>query len=170
MRAARPADAPLARAAAALLRRASSDHDVAVRSAALLRSKIETGRAVVALRGRELLGFGYVSEWEGGRFVSHSGLVVRDDARGLGLGRKLKERLLRLSRHRFPRAATMSLTSSPAVLALNRSLGYRRVPLERLTSDPEFWAGCLGCRSYARARREGKRCCCFGMLLPARRA
>jgi GNAT superfamily N-acetyltransferase len=165
VRIARPEDAPLARSAAALVRAAAADHDVAVRPAALLRSKIETGRAVVALRAGRLVGFGYFSEWEGGKFVSHSGLVVRAEERGRGLGRRIKTRLLRASRRLFPRARTMSLTSSPAVLSLNRSLGFRRVALSRLTRDPRFWEGCLGCRSYAKARRAGRRCCCSGMLL-----
>ncbi|HKE01249.1 MAG TPA: GNAT family N-acetyltransferase [Planctomycetota bacterium] len=165
VRIARPGDARLATAAAALIRGASEGHDVAVRSPALLRTKLETGRAVVALRDGRLAGFGYFAVWEDGEVVSHSGLVVRPEERGRGLGRRIKLRLLRASRRLFPRARTISLTSSPAVLAMNRSLGFRRVPLSRLTRDPRFWEGCRGCRRFAEARAAGRRCCCSGMLL-----
>jgi GNAT superfamily N-acetyltransferase len=165
VRIARAEDAVHAPAAARLIRAASRGHDIARRSSALLRSKIASGRAVVALQDGELVGFGYFSDWEGGKFVSHSGLVVRDDLRGHGLGRRLKERLLRASHRLFPHASTMSLTTSPAVEAMNRSLGFRKVPLSRLTRDPQFWEGCRTCRNYLRVRREGRRCCCDAMLL-----
>lgn len=164
VRIARPADAVLAGAAARLIRAAARDHDIAVRSAGLLRQKIAAGAAALALAEGELIGFGYFSAWEGGRFVSHSGLVVRDAERGLGIGRRLKECLFRASRRLYPGAATMSLTSSQAVMQLNRSLGFRRVPLERLTKDPEFWKGCRTCRNYAAVVARGERCCCAGML------
>lgn len=161
----RPGDGDWARAASALIRRAAKSHDIARRAVPFLRSKIESGRAVLAFHRGELVGFGYFSEWEEGRFVSHSGLVVRDDFRGRGLGRRLKERLMQASRRRFPRAVTMSLTTSPSVLAMNRSLGFRFVPIERLTSDPAFWEGCRTCRNYAEVQARGERCCCRAMLL-----
>lgn len=166
VRLAGPDDAGHAGAAASLIRDAAGDADIAVREESFLRAKIESGRAVLALDGDVLVGFGYFSEWEGGRFVSHSGLVVRADQRGKGLGRRLKVALLEASRRRFPRATTMSLTSSEAVERMNLSLGFHRVPLSALTQDEEFWKGCLTCRNHARARAEGKRCCCFGMILP----
>ncbi len=170
VRIALPEDRALAGAAARLIEIASRDADIARRSEDLLRAKIENGRAAVAIANGELVGFGYFSEWEGGRFVSHSGLVVRDDQRGIGLGRRLKEKLLEASRRLFPDAATMSLTTSTAVEQLNVSLGFERVPLDRLTSDPEFWKGCETCRNYEQVKREGKKCCCFGMILPPERA
>jgi len=159
-------DAVHADAAAALIDEAAREHDVARREAQFLRAKLATGRAAVALSGTgsELVGFGYWSEWEDGRFVSHSGLVVRPDHRGMGLGRRLKLVLFDASRRRFPAAALMSLTSSQEVKALNRSLGYRVVPLERLTIDPVFWEGCETCRRVAEVRARGERCCCEAML------
>jgi hypothetical protein len=39
------------------------------------------------------------------------------------------------------------------------------VPLERLTTDPEFWKGCNTCRQQAEARAAGDACCCEGMIL-----
>lgn len=170
VRIARPEDRAFAAAAARLIEAAARDSDIARRSEELLRAKIETGRAAVAIANGELVGFGYFSEWEGGRFVSHSGLVVREDHQGIGLGRRLKERLLEASRRLFPDATTMSLTTSKAVEQLNLSLGFVHVPLDRLTSDPEFWKGCETCRNYAQMQREGKKCCCFGMILAPERA
>lgn len=171
VRMARAKDAAYAGDAARLIAAAAVEHDIARREAGFLEHKIRTGRAALALEGHELVGFGYWSEWEGGRFVSHSGLVVSPGWRGRGLGRRLKLLLFESSRERLPRAALISLTTSPRVAAMNRSLGFRVVPLERLTSDPAFWEGCKTCRNYAEMQRLGRKCCCEGMLLePARPA
>ena len=151
--------------AAEMIRRAARDNDIAVRQESLLLSKIESEQGVLALDGKRLVGFGFYSVWQDGTFVSHSGLVVHEDFRRHGLARRLKECLFAASRRRFPRAATMSLTASPIVRALNLSLGFREVPLSELTSDPEFWEGCLACRNHAEICLQGKRCCCEGMLL-----
>jgi len=165
VRLARPDEAALAEQAARLIASAAEEHDLARRSPAWLAQKLATGRAAVALAAGELVGFGCWSDWEGGLWVSHSALVVRPDLRGRGLGRQLKEVLLLSSRAAFPRARILSLTTSPAVRALNRSLGFRDAPLEELTQDPAFWAGCESCRNAAAARAAGRRCCCDGMVL-----
>ena len=123
----------------------------------------------LAVSAGELVGFGYWSDWEAGRFVSHSGLVVRPDQQGKGLGRRLKRVLFESSKGELPRATLMSLTSSPQVKKLNLSLGFHFVPLERLTSDPSFWEGCKTCRNYAAVRARGERCCCEGMILEPER-
>jgi N-acetylglutamate synthase-like GNAT family acetyltransferase len=165
VRPARAEDAGLAPAASALIRAAARDNDIAERSVEWLRAKIEHDRAVVALRKGELVGFGYWSEWEGGRFISHSGLVVRPELRGRGVGRELKKILVEASRRAFPKATLMSLTTSPQVKALNLSFGFRVVPLDRLTKDEAFWKGCETCRNFAEVKAKGERCCCEGMIL-----
>ncbi len=171
VRMARPDDAALAREASALIRQASRSHDIARRAVPFLRDKIVAGKAVLALHEGRLVGFGYFSDWEDGKFVSHSGLVVDDAYRGRGLGRRMKMRLMRAGARRFPKAVVMSLTTSPAVLAMNRSLGFRKVPIARLTKDPAFWEGCKACRNYEEMQRQGKQCCCDAMILsPARAA
>lgn len=166
VRCSRPSDARHAAPAAALIAEAARDSDIAVREESLLREKIVAGRAALALESGRLVGFGYFSDWDGGAFVSHSGLVVREDHQGTGLGRRLKEVLFQASRRLFPDATTMSLTSSKAIERLNLSLGFRRAPLSALTRDPEFWKGCLTCRNYERVDAAGEQCCCFGMIRP----
>ena len=170
VRASGPGDRARAGEAALLIARAAGDFDVARRSAADLEEPIAAGRAVLALLERpgapgELAGFGYWSAWEGGRFVAHSGLVVDPAWRGRGLGRALKLALLASSTAAHPRARVMSLTSSPAVRALNESLGFRSAELAELTGDAGFWRGCEGCRNVAAVRAQGGRCCCLAMLL-----
>lgn len=160
-----PADERLAGVASALIESAAGEHDIARRETAFLQTKIAAGQAAVALLEAELVGFGYWSAWDAGRFVSHSGLVVRPDLRGVGLGRELKRCLFASSRERLPAAVLMSLTNSPVVHAMNLSLGFRVVPLEDLPDDPEFWRGCDSCRNIERVRSEGLRCCCEAMLL-----
>jgi GNAT superfamily N-acetyltransferase len=164
VRVAVPADIRYAERASELIRAAAREHDIAEREPELLARKIETGRAAVALSEGLLVGFGFFSEWEDGAFVSHSGLVVRDDWRGKGLGRALKTCLFEASDAMFPEATTMSLTTSEAVKAMNLSLGFLVVPLDRLTVDEAFWDGCKTCRNYERVQREGGRCCCEGMI------
>jgi GNAT superfamily N-acetyltransferase len=159
-----PADLHLAEAASALIHSAAGEFDIAERTPDWLRAKIEHGRAALALRAGELVGFGYWSSWENDAFVSHSGLVVRRDLRGHGLGRRLKQVLFDSSRRALPRATLMSLTTSPQVKEMNLALGFRVVPLERLTKDPAFWEGCRTCRNYAAVQARGERCCCEGMI------
>lgn len=164
VRAAAADDSRMAAAASRLIDASADEHDIARRTPDWLEFKIRAGQAAVALAGEELVGFGYWSQWEGGRWVSHSALVVRADRRGEGLGRRLKTVMMESSRAAFPGARLFSLTSSPAVVALNLSLGFRPAPLESLTQDPEFWACCATCRNFEQVRARGERCCCQGMI------
>lgn len=165
VRESRPEDVGFAAAASELIDAVADEFDIARRTPAWLARKIESAHAALAVKDGELVGFGYWSEWEGGRFVSHSGLVVRPDMHGRGLGRRLKTVLVRSSRRALPGATLMSLTTSPQVKKMNLSLGFRVVPLDRLTRDEAFWEGCKTCRNYAEVRARGERCCCEGMIL-----
>ena len=160
-----PEDVRFAEAASRLIEEASKEYDIARRTPEWLAKKIVARRAAVALEGDELVGFGYWSSWEGDAFVSHSGLVVRPDHRGTGLGRELKMVLFDSSRRQLPEATLMSLTTSPQVRRLNESLGFVVVPLDELTTDPAFWEGCKTCRNYEAVRARGEKCCCEGMIL-----
>ena len=165
VRPSRAGDERFAEAAAELIREAAKEWDVAVRPIAMLREKLAKGQAAVALRRGKLVGFGYWSAWDQGEFVSHSGLVVRKDLQGVGLGRRLKLALFEGSRAALPRATLMSLTTHPKIKELNASLGFVPVPLERLTRDPAFWEGCRGCRNYEDVKKRGEICCCEAMIL-----
>ncbi len=160
-----PEDTPRAEQAAHLIAEASSHHDIATRTTEWLAKKVRARRAAVALDGDELVGFGYWSSWQEDTFVSHSGLVVRADYRGAGLGGDLKRVLFDSSRRQLPDARLISLTTSPQVRKLNLALGFEIVPLDQLTQDPAFWEGCKTCRNYEDVVARGEQCCCEGMLL-----
>ena len=166
VRTATEGDVHHAGAASALIAAAAVDHDIAPREVPLLEEKLASGRAAIALSGERLVGFGFFSEWQGGAFVSHSGLVVDPEWRGRLLGRRLKRCLFEASERMFPDATTMSLTTSKAVKAMNLALGFRVVPLDELTTDPAFWEGCRTCRNYEQVQRAGDRCCCEGLIRP----
>ena len=159
-----PADVHLAAAASALIDAVADEYDIARRTPEWLAAKIEKRRAAVALDGETLVGFGYWSAWEGDAFVSHSGLVVSPEVKGRGVGRLLKAVLFDSTRRQLPQAKILSLTTSPQVRKMNLSLGFRVVPLDQLTKDEAFWAGCQSCRNYADVQARGERCCCEGML------
>jgi GNAT superfamily N-acetyltransferase len=159
------ADGQRAQAAADLIASASGEFDIAPRPKAFLDARIESGRAALALADHDLVGCGYFSAWEDGRFVSHSGLVVKPDYRGHGLGRQLKMVLFNASQQEFPRAVLISLTNSIQVKAMNLKLGYEVVSMEQLTTDAGFWEGCKKCRNYAQTRANRLRCCCEAMAL-----
>lgn len=164
-----PEDVRFAAAASALIGRVADRFDIARRTPEWLAPKIAKRHAALALLpdaagAEDLVGFGYWSDWEKGAFVSHSGLVVRPDLMGMGLGKRLKLVLFESSRRVLPRATLMSLTTSPQVRRMNLELGFKIVPLERLTKDPAFWEGCKTCRNYAAVQAKGEICCCEGMI------
>jgi len=159
------ADVDLSQTASQLIASVTNEFDIARRTPEFLVEKIESGQAALALDNGDLVGFGYYSDWEDGRFVSHSGLVVKTEYRGQGLGRQLKTVLFAASRQRFPDAIVMSLTSSPEVKAMNLKLGFQVVSTAALTSDKTFWEGCKTCRRYAQTQAKGLKCCCTAMIL-----
>jgi ribosomal protein S18 acetylase RimI-like enzyme len=165
IRASSAADIGLSQTASDLIASASDEFDIARRHPEFLEAKIQSGQAVFALDDHDLVGFGYFSDWDYGRFVSHSGLIVKPEYRGRGLGRRLKLALLKASRQQFPHAVLMSLTTSPEVKAMNLKLGFQVVPIEELTTDAAFWAGCKSCCRYTETLAKGLKCCCEGMVL-----
>ena len=124
------------------------------------------GKAVIAISedGR-FAGFSYIETWGGKEYVANSGLIVAHDFRGLGLAMKIKERIFRLSRERYPNAKIFSITTGAAVMKMNYKLGFRPVTFAALTDDPEFWKGCQGCRNYQILEANDHRLClCTGLL------
>lgn len=128
--------------------------------------KIKAGKAVIAIAedGR-FAGFSYIETWGHKQFVANSGLIVAHAFRGLGLAKKIKERIFRLSHELYPNAKIFSITTGAAVMKMNYELGFRPVPFSLLTDDPEFWKGCQGCRNYQILEgNDFRMCLCTGLL------
>lgn len=138
---------------------------IARRSNDYISSKINGGKAVVALDGDKLVGFSYIECWGHGDYVATSGLIVDPEYRHLGLAARIKAKTFELARTRFPFAKIFSITTSLPVMKLNARMGYIPVTFSELTSDDEFWQGCQGCVNYDILQRNGRRMClCTGML------
>ena len=138
---------------------------IARRKPEYIESKINEGKAVIALGGDQLAGFCYIETWGHGKFVANSGLIVNPDFRKMGLARKIKEKIFELSRIKFPEAKIFGITTSLAVMKINSGLGYKPVTFSELTDDQTFWKGCQSCPNYdILTRNEQKMCLCTGML------
>lgn len=128
--------------------------------------KMIAGKAVIAVSedGR-FAGFSYIETWGGKQYVANSGLIVAHAFRGVGLAKRIKERIFRLSMELFPDAKIFSITTGAAVMKMNHELGFRPVPFSELTHDPEFWKGCTGCRNFNILENNSfKMCLCTGLL------
>ena len=139
---------------------------IAKRSPEYVRQKMLEHKAVIALddQGR-FAGFSYIESWSNRRFVANSGLIVAPTFRGIGLAKRIKQRIFELSRQMFPHAKIFSLTTGAAVMKMNFELGYRPVTFDELTSDTAFWRGCESCVNYDILQRNGgHKCLCVGLL------
>ena len=139
---------------------------IAKRTKEYVAKKMQEGKAIIAISNRgKFAGFCYIETWEHGKYVANSGLIVVPEFRELGLAKKIKEAVFRLSREKYPNAKIFSITTSPAVLKMNSDLGFRPVGFADLTSDEEFWQGCQSCSNYdILLRTQRKLCLCTGLL------
>jgi hypothetical protein len=138
---------------------------IAKRSPEYVKQKMLERKAVVALCNGEFAGFSYIESWSNKEFVANSGLIVADKFRGLGLATRIKRRIFKLSREKYPEAKIFSLTTGAAVMKMNFELGYRPVTFDQLTTDPAFWKGCESCVNYDILQRNGgHKCLCVGLL------
>lgn len=138
---------------------------IARRTPEYITSKMQEGKAIIALHGEEFAGFCYIETWGNKQFVANSGLIVVEKFRGHGLAKKIKERAFQLSRERYPDAKIFGLTTGLAVMKINSELGYKPVTFSELTDDEAFWKGCESCVNYDILQRTGrKHCLCTGML------
>lgn len=138
---------------------------IAKRTPEYVTSKMENGNAVIALDGDKFVGFCYIEKWGHGKFVANSGLIVHPDYRGQGLAKKIKSKIFKHSRTKFPDAKVFSITTGLAVMKLNSDLGYKPVTFSELTDDQIFWNGCKTCQNFdVLIRTERKMCLCTGML------
>lgn len=138
---------------------------IAKRTPEYIQKRLQNGNAVIALDGDKFAGFCYIEVWGDKNFVANSGLIVHPDYRNQGLAKKIKNRIFKLSRDKFPNAKIFGITTGLAVMKMNYELGYKPVTFSELTDDPEFWKGCQTCKNFdILTRTEQKMCLCTGML------
>ena len=139
---------------------------IAKRSPAYIETKMEEGKAVIALTtdGR-WAGFCYIEAWGHGKYVANSGLIVAPEFRKYGLARKIKQEIFKLSRKKYPDSKIFGLTTGAAVMKINSELGYIPVSYGDLTDDEEFWKGCQSCVNYEILMSKNRQnCICTAML------
>ena len=142
---------------------------IAERRPEYVEGKILEGKAVIALVDGELAGFCYIETWSHNRYVANSGLIVNPKFRKLGMARRIKQRVFRLSREKYPDAKVFGITTSLPVMKINSELGYRPVTFSELTQDDAFWSGCASCPNYdILVRNERMMCLCTAMIAPSR--
>lgn len=141
---------------------------IAKRQPEYVKTKLQSGNAVIALQGEELAGFCYIEKWDHGKYVANSGLIVNPKFRKQGLAKAIKKRIFQLSREKYPKAKVFGITTSLAVMRINSELGYRPVTFSELTKDEAFWKGCQSCPNFdILERNEKKLCLCTAMLAPS---
>ncbi|MFT7382082.1 MAG: hypothetical protein ACI9Z3_001975 [Roseivirga sp.] len=128
--------------------------------------KMKEGKAVVAITDKgEWAGFCYIEVWSHEKFVANSGLIVSQKFRGLGLSKKIKGAVFKLSRKKYPEAKIFGLTTGAAVLKINSELGYKPVIYSELTQDEDFWKGCQSCVNFdILTAKNRQNCICTAML------
>ena len=138
---------------------------IAERTIEYITKKISTGDAVIAIHNNEFAGFCYIETWGNKEFVVNSGLIVHPNFRNQGLAKKIKQKILKYSKEKYPEAKIFGITTGLAVLKINYELGYQPVTFSELTTDEAFWDGCKTCKNYDVLMRTNKKMClCTGML------
>jgi len=138
---------------------------IAKRSSEYIEEKMVTGKSVIALDGDRLVGYSYIETWGHKKFVANSGLIVHPDYRGMGIARKIKNRIFELSKTLYPNSKIFSITTGLAVMKMNSDLGFKPVTFSELTDDKEFWKGCQTCKNFdILQRNDYKMCLCTGLL------
>ncbi len=138
---------------------------IAKRTPEYIEEKMNTGKSVIALDGDKLVGYSYIETWGHKKFVANSGLIVHPDYRGMGIARKIKNRIFELSRTLYPNSKIFSITTGLAVMKMNSDLGFKPVTFSELTDDKEFWKGCQTCKNFdILQRNDYKMCLCTGLL------
>jgi hypothetical protein len=139
---------------------------IAKRSPSYLETKMEEGKAVIALTSEgKWAGFCYIEAWGHGKFVANSGLIVAPEYRQYGLARKIKQEVFKLSQAKYPESNIFGLTTGAAVMKINSELGYIPVSYSALTDDEEFWKGCQSCINYEILMSKNRQnCLCTAML------
>ena len=98
---------------------------IARRSPMYIKEKILSGNSVIALDKNNFAGFCYIEAWEHGKYVAHSGLIVSPKYRNMGIGKKIKKKVLELSLKKYPKSKIFGITTGMPVMKINYELGYR---------------------------------------------
>lgn len=138
---------------------------IAKREPEYISGKINDNKAIIALKGSQIVGFCYIEDWQNKAFVANSGLIVHPDYQGLGLAKKIKKAAFALSKEKYPNAKLFGITTSLAVMKINAEIGYKPVTFSELTQDEAFWKGCQSCVNYEVLKRTDRRMCyCTAMV------
>ncbi len=138
---------------------------IAQRTPEYIQKKIIEGRSIISFVNNEWGGFCYLEEWSDTQYVANSGLIVNPIFRNLGIAKKIKTKIFKLSRKLYPNSKIFGLTTSQAVMNINSGLGYKPVIYSELTHDENFWNGCKSCVNYEiLISKEKKNCLCTAML------
>lgn len=159
----------MAKSASLLIAKSADGYDIARRSPEELLEILQKRQAVVAMLEDEVVGFVYFKKWNGD-WLSVSGLVVKEELRGFGIGRALLFELCEQAILTYPDGKVFLLTTSQAVIKM--ALGFIEADLTSLSDDQEFWNGCMGCRQFNEIQAVqsfpinpcGTRCCCRGFV------
>lgn len=137
---------------------------IAKRQPDYLINKMMEGKAIIALHGDEAVGFCYIENWEGQKYVANSGLIVHPNHRKTGLAKKIKKATFILSKKKYPNSKLFGITTSLAVMKINSELGYQPVTFSEITQDEIFWKGCQSCVNFdILTRMNRSMCLCTGM-------
>ncbi|MFN6075655.1 MAG: GNAT family N-acetyltransferase [Fluviicola sp.] len=138
---------------------------IAKRNPEYLKKKISESNAVIATFNDSVIGFCYIENWENQQYVANSGLIIHPNFRNLGLAKRIKTEIFKLSKEKFPNSKLFGITTSLAVMKINSDLGYKPVTFSELTKVENFWNGCISCVNYDILQRtERKMCLCTGMV------
>lgn len=122
------------------------------RTPPFIKGKINKGLSVIAIdpENGNWVGFCYLEVWGHQKYIANSGLIVSPKYRGQGVSKAIKYRIFRLCRTSFPQAQLLSFTANPAVICINKTLGYKSIPFEKLKADEWFWKGKKSWVDYSR--------------------
>jgi hypothetical protein len=139
---------------------------IARRSPESIIQKMREGKAVVAVtKDYKWVGFSYLEIWSNGEFVSNSGLIVAPSYRLSGVAKKIKNKIFKLSRSKYPNANIFSITTGLAIMKMNAELGFEPVTFNEITREKGFWEGCKSCVNYdILQRKQCRNCLCTAML------
>lgn len=140
---------------------------IAKREKNYIEKKIINGDSVIAFdqKTNKIIGFCYIETFDDQNFVVNSGLIICSNFRKRGLGKKIKMKVFKLSRTKYPKAKIFGITTSLAVMRINTEIGYHPVTFSELTSSEDFWKGCRSCKNYSILQENNRKMClCTAMV------